>query len=560
MPGSSSARTIFENSWSYLDRLRASAIGTENALHKTEGSHVERIHQALWLVFAVGIATRLSPLFDLQGRLFWQFMSEDGYLMQTIARNMAMGLGMSSSAGEIPTNGIQPLATFVFAGLHWIASGERSASIVLVTLLSALVAAATAYMLYRVARELLSGLAFGEEVSRFVAAIWFTGPLNITHSMNGLETGIYVLTMLGAFHAYLTRFAGEPTAPRWREAIVLGVLLGLTFLARIDAVFFIGALLVSHLLLGARTMDALRIRFIECNLAGAVSVLVGLPWLINNYLMFGSVMPISGVAQSFNAALAENLLLIPSNLLETMIPLLPIPRALETNPLVIVGSLAIIAGVLVLYWKWWGYHTLATRRAFVTTMLFGGALSLYYGLFFGAPWFVPRYLSILSPMLWFTLAVVAYLGIAAMPRIGNRLTMGMTVAAAAMVLFSLALTAHFFSRGTDHPHKQVVEWVRGNAGPADWVAAVQTGTLGYFHDRTLNLDGKVNPAALRELLRRGHIFEYVSASNARFIADWNGLSDWPKSPQAETFNRNFDLIVADPAKNLAVFRRKATQP
>jgi hypothetical protein len=68
---------------------------------------------------------RLSPLFDPAGRLFWQFMSEDGYLMQTVARNMAIGLGMSTADGTMPTNGVQPLATFLFAALHALAGGRN---------------------------------------------------------------------------------------------------------------------------------------------------------------------------------------------------------------------------------------------------------------------------------------------------------------------------------------------------------------------------------------------------------------------------------------------------
>ena len=48
------------------------------------------------VLLVTGVAARLSPLMDVPGRLFWQFVSEDGYLMQTIARNMALGLGMST--------------------------------------------------------------------------------------------------------------------------------------------------------------------------------------------------------------------------------------------------------------------------------------------------------------------------------------------------------------------------------------------------------------------------------------------------------------------------------
>ncbi|NJN67317.1 MAG: hypothetical protein HC884_11700 [Chloroflexaceae bacterium] len=38
----------------------------------------------------------------------------------------------------------------------------------------------------------------------------------------------------------------------------------------------------------------------------------------------------------------------------------------------------------------------------------------------------------------------------------------------------------------------------------DDIAAFESGTLGYFHDRTINLDGKVNPEVLALHSYRNH--------------------------------------------------------
>ena len=106
---------------------------TKNLLDRIERDSHERnlvrmskvVKICLWLIFTVGLVARLSPLFDIDHRLLWQYISEDGYLMQTIARNMAIGLGMSTADGTIPTNGVQPLNTFIFAALHYIAGGSK---------------------------------------------------------------------------------------------------------------------------------------------------------------------------------------------------------------------------------------------------------------------------------------------------------------------------------------------------------------------------------------------------------------------------------------------------
>ncbi len=57
-------------------------------------------------------------------------MTEDGYLMLTIARNMAIGLGMSVSEGTIHSNGVQPLATFLFTLPYLLTGGDKVAGLV----------------------------------------------------------------------------------------------------------------------------------------------------------------------------------------------------------------------------------------------------------------------------------------------------------------------------------------------------------------------------------------------------------------------------------------------
>ena len=66
-------------------------------------------------------------------------------------------------------------------------------------------------------------------------------------------------------------------------------------------------------------------------------------------------------------------------------------------------------------WAAWaviGRSGVRGRRLCILTFLFGAMLAGYYGLFFGAAWFVSRYLSALTPILsvmvvylvWSTLA------------------------------------------------------------------------------------------------------------------------------------------------------------
>jgi hypothetical protein len=112
-----------------------------------------------------------------------------------------------------------------------------------------------------------------------------------------------------------------------------------------------------------------------------------------------------------------------------------------------------------------------------------------------------------------------------------------------------------FIKGGSHMHRQVVEWVTANVPGDSWVGAVQTGTLGFFHDRTINLDGKVNPDALRVLMKQGHILDYVVESEIDYIADWVGMADWVHMDMSPEFSRQFEIVVRDEALNLGVLRQ-----
>ena len=164
------------------------------------------LRQQYWIkplsfaLIAVGTLSRLAPLTDPHGRLLRQFMTEDGYLMQTVARNFALGHGLSVSDGTVQTNGVQPLATFLFAVFHYLAGGDKIGGIAGVMVFSVLVSLAATAFLYALARKLLGGHPDGQPLAMLVACLWFASPTIVKHSMNGLETGLYFLLSLATLN------------------------------------------------------------------------------------------------------------------------------------------------------------------------------------------------------------------------------------------------------------------------------------------------------------------------------------------------------------------------
>jgi len=506
----------------------------------------------------IGVTYRAFPIFAGQPALSQFFVTEDGYLMLTVARNMAIGLGMSVSDGTIATNGVQPLATYLFALPYLIAGGDKLGGLAGVLAISAAISVAVVFALRGFARKVLLALDSQAHWPWVVASLWFVSPVLLLHSMNALETGLYTLMVLLVLHQF-GKILEQAGASRLRDRLMLGALCGVTFLARND-----GAILVTAVF----TIWALHALFVERRTflgmvadlfpPGVLSLLIAAPWLINNKLNFGSVVPISATAQSWAAGFGQNLALLPAKLFEYLFPMLPVPGGLEKSPafmlIASVVGIGILAAFLVRTWQRGGY----IRYVVLAYALYGIALAGFYGMFFGAPHFMSRYMAPLAPLL--ILATVSVLIDFLRWQLPGYATSALRVASLAGIVLSLALLGRFLIPGVkEQGHFQVVDWVAENVPDTTWVGAVQTGTLGYWHDRTINLDGKVNPDALRELRKTGNFLNYILNSKIEYLADWAGIADWTTTGNVGNaeFSRRFEVVVRDDERNLGVLRRRA---
>lgn len=528
---------------------------------ESQGSHpmVRKSAFGLFIVvlLVIGTVARIAPLPDREGRMLRQFPTEDGYLMLTIARNLAVGNGMSTANGTLPTNGTQPAATFIYAAGYWLTDGDKVNGVLLALLFQLAVSGMTCYILYRFARYLLADNPHARVIAGLAAAVWFANAISVAHTMNCLETGPYALFVILSMWAFLD---GHQKVPgRWPllRLLELGALLGVTFWLRNDAALLIGALCLTHLYVGAAQTSntAPRGRLKEVIIFGATSVVVALPWLIHNHTNFGSIMPISGKAESFYATIGQNMRQLPIALSEYIITFAAIPAHFETwLPVRIACAAVIITGAIGAVFMYRRANRLQ-RIAVLAIILFIMGICFFYGLYFGAGHFVSRYLFPLSPFLaigWAHAFLVIWYWLQK-----RTSTIGILLADAAfvfpifIVITIIALNARLYLNGRDHMHFQVVEWVVRHVPENAWVGAPQSGTLGYFHDRSINLDGKVNPEALQALLKNA-VPQYVIDKNIDYLADWVGLAGWMDN---DVIKQHFELVVMDVGKNLAVLRR-----
>jgi hypothetical protein len=239
-------------------------------------------------------------------------------------------------------------------------------------------------------------------------------------------------------------------------------------------------------------------------------------------------MPSSGLAESRTVPLGANLERLLPALAQGLSPVLPPvamrfawPWAALTLAASVAAWLAVLrlaragpASPRVIRW----------RRPVLAFAVAGIGWACYYTGWFGAPHFIERYLIPLAvPLVPLTAALAAGALHAAAPRPALRVTF--EIAAALLIAGSVAEHAVTLAASP---------WISGNPfytfqysglaarlPAAARVGALQSGTLGYFRLGTVNLDGKVNDAALRARMH-GTLWRYVRERRLDYLVDWPG--------------------------------------
>ncbi len=478
---------------------------------------------AAWLIALATVLALVTGALALRpaGTVFATPLTEDGFYSLAVARNVAAGAGVTVD-GRQPTNGFQPLFTFVEAGAYRLAGGDEVLAVRLVLALSWLVYLATAGLVGAVAADAVPDAGPARALRRWLATLLYAGGfLTFMHHFNGLETGAVVMLYALAWRAYQLGLV-----QRRGGAVAFGALLGVLVLTRIDAAIFVVV---------AAAWQVARHWRIDPRTAlwrgAAISVtafLVSAPWWAYNVVEFGSLMPTSGTAQQEWGLFEYRIRWVFWALGVSSLPTLWLGRLDETFHDGILLSLLralVIAGLGIAIARSWrrapaldgpaaaiarARRTLAFGAMLATAL---AVLALYYGLSFIAYWFYYRYL--------FPTALLACVAIAwwAAPVALRR----PVVAGVLMVLLCVpTLISAVMAQHGRTLHVETVYWeqlavIAEHVPDSDAVAAGQAGTLGYFRARVVNVDGKVNREAIPYQAR---MWDYLAARDVRWFADW----------------------------------------
>jgi hypothetical protein len=209
---------------------------------------------------------------------------DDGFYYLQIAREVARGAG-STFDGVNSTNGYHPLWLLCLVPIYWVTSASDVA-LLLAVVLQAVLTAIGVGMTYRIARFDLGR--FGAIAG---AMLWVHAQLPYRTALSGMEYSLHAVTVLSVIYVCRSRFA--QALPPTRAYVMLGVVLSLAFLARLDGLLLFGCIGPAMVLREREARGAAAIRrllALSVPVVGVVLLYVGV-----NMWLFGDPLPVSGV-------------------------------------------------------------------------------------------------------------------------------------------------------------------------------------------------------------------------------------------------------------------------
>jgi hypothetical protein len=446
---------------------------------------------ALWPILALALVLLASST----DKIATTYTPDDAYFYLVVARNAARGI-LSSFSGIDPTNGYHPLWMWFLVPVFWLVRDADSALRAVCLVQMALYAAGAVLIMQLLPSERSAERALVGALFAFLTALasWY-----------GLEAGLATLLFLVALRLAMAEVAGRSSLGR---SLALGIVSGLTVLARLDAALLVGPALLYVAWAQHRAGIAIE-RTLAPALVGALCVA---PYLASNWLAYGHLMPISGaIKSSFPELNPVNYPLISRRWARLAVPLVVALSAqivahrnvtglpAERRRVVNLGT-AVVLGLSLFYcyellfqrdaaWALFSWHfSVATAAA---CALLANALTL-----------------VSRPML----VRAAYAGVAAA-------TLGMLV---------IRFAPHRRGDGGMIDVLDAARWVARHSTRRTVIGTTDSGIIAYFGGQpTINLDGLINNFEYQKVLEAGTLRAYLDDRHVeRVIVTGRGFYNW----------------------------------
>ncbi len=463
----------------------------------------------------LGLAPRIIVLCG-SAEMLVQFIPDDAFYYFQIARNIAAGQG-STLDGIHPTNGYHPLWMFLLVPFAALAH-DPDTLVRCALAVAVLFNVAAALLLYALLRRLTA--------NRVLALIgmgfYFLNSQAVLSSLDGLETALSSLLFVLALYLVLNREDED----RW-STLLLGLVLGLLFLARTDNLFFIGAFLIVYLLKSPERLW----RGLPLVL---VILAVAAPWLAWNWVYFGSPIQQSGLATPY--VLHESFIQSGNTSGQVLAE-----SAIKFAAFLLVGSRYFLGAIpilfeatllycLLLFHKRWHSSRVTTcprlqrALAVIVALWLGGLVLIFSHTFvrwFPRTWYFDPLiiLSAVTCCVGFTLVELPRLWTS--PRVRWALVSTLATVGLALYVVSEAQTLVRAPFGFQVELLDAANWLRANVGHDQAAAAFNAGIISFYSERrVVNLDGVVNSAAYRALVQKD-LSRLMQESRVGYYADFD---------------------------------------
>jgi hypothetical protein len=475
----------------------------------------------LLLLIAVNFVLRLFLINQDISVILNKFLADDTYYYFALTKNIVNGHGIVFNY-EIPTNGFHPLYVLflvpVFKLLYpYGVNLPIYASLVILTLFSV----GTSIFLYLIVSKLLN-----KEAGLLAAFIWLFNPYILFVSLMGMETPIQIF-----FISLLTYFIvtkGSETHFSTHESVIIGLLIGIIFLSRLDGIFIgigiIGTFAIRKLFKNEEFRIANLKRLLQPDLLIVILVasLTVLPWIAWNLIELNRITPVSGeVLRMMRLSELSYPNLVIGSIYTTgtfvanffFIPFINIIQGF------LVVFLALIApSIVLMLGKDDLIHKLISSLDFlVVSSVSYYAFYWFYELGF-REWY-SLYTSFLVTIVFSTMIV----------KVIQRTELKKIKQIGYIILICILVSAFIFG-GTvkykqgNYPQEklkwEIANYLESNIPPNETIGSFNTGIYQYYtkkHD-VINLDGVMNPEAY-QAKKEGNIEVYILKKNITYIVD-----------------------------------------
>jgi hypothetical protein len=483
---------------------------------------------------------------------------DDAYYYFQVAANYPR-LGFWSFDGIHPTNGVQPLWAILLTGIALVLAplGLTDADLlarVFVAFTAVLHFASSMVLFHLLARQVSVGTAL-------VAAGALLLPIGMVWSrVWGMENSLYAMTLVSAVAYFQLVFRHRQST---LSAAILGFLLGLAALSRLNASLLIPCLLLYYLL---SEHGSLRERLRLTIVIGAAASALILPYFAANYATTGHPLPISGAVKALKLeqGLAARQITGPLSLdflamlhQETRKPIewfitsravdafWPVGGRVIFNGEVNYATLLAVSSLFVLGplalgrpIEWLGFlrSRFARLLPFSYLLVFGlldlAVTLLLYPFDVGYAgirwWFVEHEIIIVVLVATLVAAVLSYSATRLVRRSWHVgiVTTGLIL----LVAFHTQQMARFYWDGKMEYRDWNLSWNDESYLAANWISSNlpedaivgswNAGVLGYYTTRTVvNLDGLINNFELLPYLKEGRIADYIKQKRIGYLSD-----------------------------------------